>query len=132
MTDWTNIATAQYPQPIGSFDAARFSLIALAPKTGRKHQLRRHLAHLRHPILGDTTHGDGKQNKYFKAHLAELRLMLHATQLQFVHPYTGQAMNIVAPLPHDFTQVCDKLGWHDITLNPIELVDEALKYTSST
>ncbi|MDP2560530.1 tRNA pseudouridine(65) synthase TruC [Psychrobium sp. 1_MG-2023] len=122
VTDWANVALSEYPEPIGKYPAARYSLVALKPQTGRKHQLRRHLAHLRHPIIGDTTHGDGKQNKYFKQHFGDMRLMLHAAQLQFVHPITQQCIKIVAPLGTDFTQTCDKLGWQDIELNPIEYV----------
>ena len=129
VTAWANVDVAQYPEPIGQYEAARYSLVALAPHTGRKHQLRRHLAHLRHPIIGDTTHGDGKQNKYFKQHFGDMRLMLHAAQLQFEHPVTKQSLNIVAPLSDDFKATCRTLGWHDISLNPIEIVAASLSAT---
>jgi len=122
ITDWANISTCEYPEPIGSFAAARYSLVALAPQTGRKHQLRRHLAHLRHPIIGDTTHGDGKQNKYIKQHFSDMRLMLHAAQLTFEHPHSGQQIRLTASLPNDFIKLTQSLGVTDVPLNPIEHV----------
>lgn len=122
VTEWANVTTCEYPMPIGNFAQARYSIVALAPQTGRKHQLRRHLAHLRHPIIGDTTHGDGKQNKYIKQHFSRMRLMLHAAQLQFEHPLTGEQLNIVAKLPSDFTNLTKELGVASLALDPIEQV----------
>jgi len=126
ITQWANVLTCEYPQPIGTFNQARYSLVALLPKTGRKHQLRRHLAHLRHPIIGDTTHGDGKQNKYIKQHFGEMRLMLHAAQLQFVHPITGESIKLVAQLPEDFLALLAQLKVTNVALNPIEYVNTQL------
>lgn len=119
ITQWRHLLSGVFEQPIGKYEQARFSLIALKPLTGRKHQLRRHLAHLRHPIMGDTTHGDGAQNKYFKTHLGEQRLMLHASQLCFEHPITHQALELNAALPQNFINVCHKVGWQDIPNTPL-------------
>jgi len=119
VTQWHHLLSGAFNEPIGKYEQARFSLIALKPLTGRKHQLRRHLAHLRHPIMGDTTHGDGKQNKYFKAHLGEQRLMLHASQLCFEHPISIQALELNAPLPHSFTDICRQVGWEEVVNNPL-------------
>ena len=88
----------------------RFALIALEPLTGRKHQLRRHMAHLRHPILGDTTHGDGKQNRFFREHFQLNRLWLIAKHLSFVHPVTQQLLTIETELEPEW-QVFTELGW---------------------
>ena len=123
-TQWQHLLSGEYDAPIGKYDKARFSLVALKPLTGRKHQLRRHLAHLRHPILGDTTHGDGKQNKYLKAHLGEQRLMLHASQLHFIHPISGLPLAIHAPLPMSFTLICGQLGWDDLPELPLSYFEE--------
>jgi len=122
VTQWANITTCEYSEPIGNFPQARYSVIALAPQTGRKHQLRRHLAHLRHPIIGDTTHGDGKQNKYIKQHFGQMRLMLHAAQLEFVHPISGVTLYLEASLPDDFTALTAALGVEELVLKPIEHV----------
>jgi tRNA pseudouridine65 synthase len=62
--------------------------VQLEPKTGRKHQLRRHLKHIFHPIVGDTTHGDDKQNQLFREHLACHRLLLQASSLSLHPPVT--------------------------------------------
>ena len=80
----------------GRHPTSRYSLAALNPKQGRKHQLRRHMKHIYHPILGDTTHGDNRQNRVLTAHLGPLRLMLHAARLQLPHPASGQMLDIQA------------------------------------
>ncbi|MGL5397069.1 MAG: pseudouridine synthase, partial [Shewanella sp.] len=59
VTQYEPLLNAEIPYPSGRYASSRFALVKLSPKTGRKHQLRRHMAHLRHPIIGDTTHGDG-------------------------------------------------------------------------
>ena len=69
ITSLETLAYLEFDSPLGKHQTARFSLVKLLPKTGRKHQLRRHMAHIRHPIIGDTTHGDGKQNRYAIQHL---------------------------------------------------------------
>ena len=92
------LATYEMPFSCGRFDTSRYSLMELKPKTGRKHQLRRHLAHIRHPIIGDTKHGDGKQNKLAREHLGLTRLALHAAQLEFVHPTNNTPLVISAPI----------------------------------
>lgn len=63
ITDYQGLATVEMPYPAGKFQTARYSLVELFPKTGRKHQLRRHLKHLFHPIMGDTKYGDLHQNR---------------------------------------------------------------------
>jgi tRNA pseudouridine65 synthase len=92
------LAYAELPIAVGRYPTARYSLLALQPLTGRKHQLRRHLAHLRHPIIGDTSHGDGRQNRAFSQHTGEQRLMLIAFLLQIRHPVTQQLLKFSAPL----------------------------------
>lgn len=87
------VSSVRYP-------TSRYSLVQLIPKTGRKHQLRRHMKHIFHPIIGDTAYGDLRQNKAFAEHLGIQRLMLHAQSLSFRHPQTGQWLTYVAP-PED-------------------------------
>ena len=91
------LALHELPIAVGRYNSARYSLVLCQPHTGRKHQIRRHLKHLFHPIVGDTTHGDGKQNQLFRTHLASPRLMLHAACLRFTHPVTDQHIEILAP-----------------------------------
>ncbi len=80
----------------------RYSLLELSPQTGRKHQLRRHMAHLRHPIVGDTHHGDGRHNTFFREQFNCHRLLLAATGLRFQHPHTKQAVALQLPVPEIF------------------------------
>jgi tRNA pseudouridine65 synthase len=74
----------------------RVALLALEPQQGRRHQIRRHLKHIAHPILGDATHGKGPVNRAVAEHLGTNRLWLHARTLAFRHPLTGQALNLTA------------------------------------
>ena len=106
------LATVELPFSCGRFDTTRYSLMKLIPKTGRKHQLRRHLAHLRHPIIGDTKHGDGKQNRLAREHLGLDRLALHALSLEFTHPVTGEEVLINAPLDDTLTRVFNQCDWY--------------------
>jgi tRNA pseudouridine65 synthase len=92
------LAQTELPFAVGRYPTARYSLLALQPLTGRKHQLRRHCEHLFHPIIGDTTHGDGKHNQLFRDKFHCNRLLLHAFTLAFQHPISGCQINIKAPL----------------------------------
>ncbi len=87
------LAQCELPLPVGRYQSARYSLVKLTPKTGRKHQLRRHMAHISHPIIGDTTHGDGKQNQFAREHLQLHRLALVASKLSFTHPITHEHLS---------------------------------------
>ena len=84
--------------------------MALQPLTGRKHQLRRHLAHLRYPIVGDTSHGDGKHNALFKQHFDCKRLLLIAKQLRLPHPVSGELLTFNAGL-NELEPLFGQFGW---------------------
>lgn len=71
------------------FASTRASLVLAEPATGRRHQVRRHLKHLAHPILGDANHGKGPLNRWWAERLGRQRLWLHAWQIAFTHPITG-------------------------------------------
>lgn len=111
LTELHRLATAEMPYPSGKYLSSRYSLVELSPITGRKHQLRRHMAHIRHPIIGDTTHGDGKQNKSAFAHLQLDRLALIAKSVSFIHPYTSQQMTVTAHLDKKLKSAYRLLGW---------------------
>lgn len=80
-----------------------FTLVEAVLETGRTHQIRVHMAYIRHPLLGDTLYGPAK-NRY-----GAKRQMLHAGVLGFVHPVTGEYMEFNSPLPQDFEDVLAKL-----------------------
>ena len=102
-SEYTAVRRYELPYPSGRYPTSRFSLIMLSPLTGRKHQLRRHCAHVRHPILGDTTHGDGKQNKFLRETFTFENLALSCTQLGIFHPDSGKWTEITSPV-HDAMQ----------------------------
>ena len=87
------------------------TLVHAAPKTGRTHQIRVHAAWLGHPIIGDDRYGEDQVNKTFKQR-GYKRLFLHAEQLQFAHPLSGQTLTFTAPLPEDLQKLID----HETTL----------------
>lgn len=89
----------------------RYSLIEAVPETGRLHQIRRHMRHLSHPIIGDTRYGDGHENRKLRAEHDLRRLALHASSLRFAHPHTGEAIHVVAPLPADLRAPLAHMGF---------------------
>ncbi len=95
-----------------SYDS--FTLLDVELKTGRTHQIRVHLAWLKHPVVGDELYGSGRDNNIqdaqLRAHIRKLkRQFLHAEQLGFRHPHTGKQMHFVAPLPAQLTQLLEEL-----------------------
>ena len=111
VTDYKSVATATLPIALGKFPSIRYSLVQLKPHTGRRHQIRRHLAHLRHPIIGDINYGDNKQNPFFAQHFGLKRLMLHAQKLDFTHPITEQPISIEAPLDQHWLSLFNQFNW---------------------
>lgn len=95
-------ATYALPLPYGGFPQTRCALLALAPETGRRHQLRRHCKHIAHPILGDATHGKGPLNRMVAAWLGMSRLWLHAHTLSLPHPWRAERLHIAAPLGEEW------------------------------
>lgn len=87
----------------------RWSLVAARPRTGRLHQIRRHLKHLSHPIIGDVNYGKGEINRFFRTTYGLHRLALHAQGLALQHPDGGQ-LSIEAPLPPDLADPLQALG----------------------
>ena len=90
--------------------AGRYGLYEAKPATGRVHQLRRHLKHVSHPIIGDVRYGKGEHNRHFREEHGFSRLALHCGRLAFVHPRTGAPVAISAPLEGDFRELVKRLG----------------------
>lgn len=99
------MSQSEMPWPSGKFSTSRYSLIQAQPQTGRFHQIRKHCNHLRHPILGDRPHGCNKQNRLLKARFGLSKMLLHATALEWVHPYTQELLCIQAPLSKEFQEM---------------------------
>jgi tRNA pseudouridine65 synthase len=111
ITRYRRLSTVEIPYPVGRYESARYSLVELQPKTGRRHQIRRHMKHIFHPVVGDTTHGDGRHNRFFRDRFGNRRLLLAATELRLVHPCSGEPLAIGAPPAADFRHIADALGW---------------------
>jgi tRNA pseudouridine65 synthase len=88
--------------PSGKHQTSRYSLVETEPRTGRMHQLRRHFAHIMHPIIGDRPHGCNKQNRIFKERWNMTTMLLHAAEVRFNHFITGKEIQIKAPLHEEF------------------------------
>lgn len=111
VTDFQCLGTVELPQAVGRYDTARYSLMRAMPTTGRQHQIRRHCAHLHHPIVGDVRYGDRHHNHFFQTHFKLNRLLLMATHLNFDHPNTGAHVEIQASIPSAIEQLFQQFGW---------------------
>lgn len=88
----------------------RCSLVEARPETGRLHQIRRHLRHINHPLVGDVRHGSGAINRHYRTTYGLHRLALHAAGIAFAHPVTGARVAVEAPMPADLAEPLAKLG----------------------
>ena len=111
ITSYERLATAELPIEVPPYPAARYSLLELVPGTGRRHQLRRHMKHISHHLVGDTTYGRGEHNRLFREHLGCSRLLLHSLSLTFCHPRTKETLAVAAPLDESFKRVVKLFGW---------------------
>lgn len=114
VTQYRGVATVEMPIAVGRYPTARYSLVELNPLTGRKHQLRRHMSHLRHPIIGDSRHGDLRQNRAAAEHFGCQRLMLHASELSLTHPVTGEPLTLRAKLDPVWMNMLSQFGWRGL------------------
>lgn len=109
VTHFTTLARAEIPIPSARHPTSRYALVKLMPQSGRFHQLRRHMAHIFHPIIGDRPHGCNKQNKLWKVHFGMTNMLLHAWELRFEHPLSGNLIEIRAGLHGEFLRAKDML-----------------------
>ena len=113
VSEYRRLATVEIPVQIDRYPASRYSLVEVQPKTGRKHQVRRHMKHIAHPIIGDAKHGKGNHNRYFAEHFGADRLLLACTEMGFRHPVTGNKVVIRAGLDDVFQNLFSRFGWGD-------------------
>ncbi len=111
VTDYRRLATAELPVRVDRYPTSRYALIEAVPRTGRKHQIRRHMKHIAHPVIGDTTYGKARHNRLFAERFGNTRLLLHAQSLDFVHPVSRRMLTLSAPLDAMFAQIAQALGW---------------------
>jgi tRNA pseudouridine65 synthase len=108
------VARVELPVSLGPFPTTRYSLVEATPLTGRRHQLRRHLHFITHPIIGDTSYGRTEHNRYFRQEWSCDRLLLASVSLSLTHPTTGEPLTLHAPLSGDFERVV-RAFWPELT-----------------
>ena len=103
ITEFEVLATCELALPSSGFETSRYAWLRASPRTGRFRQIRRHLKHMFHHMIGDSSHGDGRHNRNFRM-LGIHRMLLHARRLAFVHPHTGERIEAHAPVDAEFAK----------------------------
>ena len=111
VTRYRRLATAEIPIAVDRYPQTRYSLVLLQPQTGRKHQLRRHMKHIGHPMIGDAKHGKGVHNRFFQQQYNCHRLLLACTTLALSHPATADTLVLQAELDDSFKSVLKAFNW---------------------
>lgn len=114
VTHYKTLQRTEVPVALGKHSTQRYSLVEVRPETGRRHQIRKHFAHIMHPIIGDRPHGCNKQNKLFKEKWGITHMMLHASSISFEHPVNGQHISIGAPPSEAFLQTLNILRFQSL------------------
>lgn len=112
ITRYKRLGTVELDIPVGRYPRARYSLVEVSPDTGRRHQIRRHFKHIFHPLVGDTTYGEGRHNRLYREHFGIDRMLLHASRLSLRHPLSGGLLALDAPVPEPFAGLLERFGWH--------------------
>ena len=110
ITHFNPLFQKEFPIASERYTTSRYTLLLASPETGRFHQIRRHLAHAAHPIIGDKRHGDSAQNRFFTG-LEMPWLYLRAVHLSLPHPVTGELLTIEAAWNGKWHKVFDWLGF---------------------
>jgi len=110
-TRYRRLATIELSVAIDRYPSSRYALVELSPLTGRQHQLRRHMKHIAHPIIGDATHGKGRHNRYFQQEFGCGRLLLACTRLAFRHPVSGEKIGVGATVKDQFAELLERFDW---------------------
>ena len=127
ITDFKLLDTVEIDVEIDKYPQSRYSLVEVMPKTGRKHQIRRHLKHLSHPIIGDARYGKGRHSRYFRDHFDAGRLLLHAWKLSFEHPYTKEKIDLYAGLDTPMKGLLNRFEWmNSLPLPLLQATDKEL------
>lgn len=113
-TKYKTLARTELEIPYAAHPTSRYSLVEVEPLSGRMHQIRKHLAHVFHPIIGDRPHGCNKQNKLFKEKWNMTSMMLHASSISFIHPVTQDEIHIKAKPSPAFFKTSQFLGFQTI------------------
>lgn len=111
LTRFETLAQIELPIPVNLHNTSRYSLLKLTPKTGRMHQLRKHMNKINHPIIGDPKYGDRFHNRMFEKEFGSTYLLLHAYQIEFTHPVSGQKMKLIAGFTDTWKMFFTRFSW---------------------
>jgi len=111
VTDYRCLHRGELPFAVDRYPTSRYSMVSASPRTGRRQQIRRHFKHISHHLIGDTTHGNGKHNRFFREQFGIHRLMLSSQRLCFDHPYTGQRVCLQALDELEWQRLYRIFGW---------------------
>jgi tRNA pseudouridine65 synthase len=109
-TNYHTLSRTELEIPFGKQQTSRYSIVEIRPETGRMHQIRKHFAHILHPIIGDRPHGCNKQNKLFKENWNMTTMLLHASEVRFLHPISNLEISIKASLNEEFLRTARLLS----------------------
>lgn len=109
-TRYRRLAAIELPVAVDRYPSARYSLVAVVPETGRRQQIRKHFKHISHHLIGDTTHGNGRHNRFFRQYYGVRRLMLMACRLGFAHPFDGRRVTIEAAPDAAWQDIAHRFG----------------------
>ena len=115
VTAFRRLATAELDIPSAQHPTSRYALLCCTPQTGRFRQIRRHLKHIHHHMIGDSSHGDGRHNQAFRMRGVH-RMLLHASRLSFTHPLSGERIAAIAPLDAEWRKVFALFDWDETIL----------------
>ena len=110
-TRYRQLDSIEVPIELGRYPQQRYALLLAEPESGRFRQIRKHLAHIHHPVIGDCQHGRGDHNRLYKQHFGCHRMLLHAWRVSFAHPLSGAAMTIEAPLDEAYAGLLARFDW---------------------
>jgi tRNA pseudouridine65 synthase len=111
ITSFRRLACVELPYALDQHLSTRYALVELRPQTGRTHQLRRHMKHISHPIIGDATHGKGLHNRFFQQQFGCMRLLLTCIELGLTDPITGEFITVRAQPDQAFMNIIRQFGW---------------------
>ncbi|MCB1722142.1 MAG: pseudouridylate synthase [Chromatiaceae bacterium] len=110
-TRYRRLAKVELPYAVDRYPSARYSLLSVTPLSGRRQQIRKHFKHVSHHLIGDTTHGNGRHNRFFRERFGVHRLLLMAHRIAFRHPFDGRRVVIEAQ-PDDVWERIGRLFGH--------------------
>jgi tRNA pseudouridine65 synthase len=110
-TQYRCLRRVELPVAVDRYASSRYSLAQISPHTGRRQQIRKHFKHISHHLIGDTSHGNGRHNRFFRETYGINRLLLTSWRLALIHPYTGERLRLQTPLEEEWLRLFAAFGW---------------------